>query len=82
MGCYYNVYVGLEKVFVTPYNLFNSDAGDYEYTLKIPPKMFLPGNSYRFSLVVTIKGIRYIVNPDTDSVFVTVNVATNEAVLS
>ena len=82
MGCYFNVYLGLEKLLVTPYNLFNSGIGDYEYTLKIPPKMFLPGNSYRFSLVVTIKGIRYIINPDSDSVFVTVNIETNQSVLS
>ena len=81
-GCYYMVYVGSERVFETPYNEIKSDMDFYEYIIRIPTKMFLPNNTYRFCLAVSIKSVKYVVDPYNDNVFVSIPIVTKNVILN
>ena len=81
LGFYYIIFLGSEQLFLTPYNEINSYTGYYENTIKIPAKFLLPNNTYRVSLTVSIKSIRYVVNPFNDNVFVNIPVVAKNNIL-
>ena len=81
LGFYYIILLGSEQLFLTPYNEIKSNTGYYENTIKIPARFLLPNNTYRFSLTVSIRSIRYIVNPFNDNVFVNIPIVTKDEIL-
>ena len=77
LGCYFIIYLGSEKIYETKYNLFNSHVGSYEYNITFPSKLFFPNQNYIFNLVVSVKNQKYVVNPNTDNIFLKIPIISN-----
>ena len=79
LGCYYMAYVGSERIYQSPFNFMNTEIGEYEYIMTLPPKMFIPKNTYRFCLAVSIQNEKYVVNPYNDNVFVNIPIESSDS---
>ena len=78
---YYIVYLGSEKIFETPCKYVNSNIGLFEDIVDIPPCLFLPNNTYTFYLAVSIRNVKYVVNPYDDYICVSVPFFTKKNIL-
>ncbi len=77
---YYMIYLGNEKVIETPIKYINSEIGEYESIVSIPEKMLLP-NKYTVYLAISVRNVKYVINPYNDYVCVTIPIISKDEIL-
>lgn len=78
---YYMIYLGSERIYCTEPREIDFSKKDFEDCVHFPEHFLLPGNNYRFCLAVSIRSVKYIVDPYADNVFVTIPIISKNIVI-